>query len=261
MAQKVLKYNPENEKPGAINMESTDPAVLALVSDGDDDYHRYKALNQRAKQHEEGEANWLVSYADMMTLLVGFFVLLLSFSKIDANKYEQIKRETIKTFGGEYKVPFEKLSGKVKEIVEKEKLSDQVLFHETDDGLEVTFRGALFFDSGSTLLKEQAQKLLNQLIPTLSAQAKEYGILVEGHTDNRPVSGGIYPTNWELSSVRACTVLRMFEAQGFDASRLRAQGWGDKRPVVPNEDEHGNQLPANQAQNRRVVIRILRNSD
>lgn len=209
--------------------------------------------------HEESESNWLVSYADLMTLLFGFFVLLFSFSKIDDEKFEQLKREATKTFGGEYQKPFENITASMKEIVQNQKLQDQVAFQETDAGVEVTFRGALFFESGASDLRQEAKDMLEQMVPTIIGNAKGFGIVIEGHTDNRPMySNGPIATNWELSSVRACTVLRFFLDKGFNPDAIKAMGFGDRRPVVPNEDKDGNPLPDNQAQNRRVVIRILR---
>lgn len=206
----------------------------------------------------EDDSNWLVSYADMMTLLVGFFVMIQSFSKIDATQLEQIKKETTKVFGGEYHVPYEKFSRQLKEMVEKENLSDQVFFNETEEGIAITFRGALFFDSGSADLRSEASGLLAKIIPVVAEQAKDFGIVVEGHTDNVPIVSKMFPSNWELSSVRACTVLRLFEERGFDKNRIKAIGFGDTSPILPNVDEQGNPIPDNQAQNRRVVIRIIR---
>lgn len=207
---------------------------------------------------DEGEGNWLISYADMMTLLVGFFILLQSFSKIDSSNFEKIKKETTKVFGGEYKLPFEKLSSELKRTIKENKLDEQIFMNETDEGIEITFRGALFFDSGSVNLREEAKSLMNQLIPQISQNAKDFGIVIEGHTDNKPVSSGVIASNWELSSIRACSVLRMFQEQGFNPKKLKALGWGDQKPILPNEDQNNNSLPENQAQNRRVVVKILK---
>lgn len=222
-------------------------------------------IRRTARKHmskgggHDDESNWLVSYADMMTLLVGFFVMLQSFSKVDTAKYETIKREATKVFGGEYKVPFENFSRRLKEDVKRSNLQDQVFFNESDEGINITFRGALFFESGSSNLKAEAKQLLLGLIPTIAEQGKDFGIVVEGHTDNRPMVGGVFASNWELSSVRACSVLRLFEEKGFDRTRLKALGWGDTRPILPNNDSAGNPIVENQSQNRRVVIRIIRN--
>lgn len=230
-----------------------------------DDQSSLRLINPRPARHrrdpppeEEGEGNWLVSYADLMTLLFGFFVVLQSFSTIDASKFEQLKKETTKVFGGEYQVPFEKLSSSLKGVVEKMGLRDQVIFTETDAGIDVTFRGALFFDSGSIELRSQARDLLDQLIPIIIDQAKDFGIVVEGHTDNVPVKMKNIASNWELSSLRSCQVVRLFEERGFDRTKLKALGWGDTRPILPNTDENGIASESNQAQNRRVVIKILK---
>lgn len=222
-----------------------------------------KVITKKHKResHGDDEGNWLISYADMMTLLVGFFILLQSFSKIDSSNFEKIKKETTKVFGGEYTLPFEKLSNELKNTIHQNKLDEQIFLNETDDGIEITFRGALFFESGSVSLKDEAKNLLNQLIPQISTNAKDFGIVVEGHTDDRPVSTAIIASNWELSSIRACTVLRMFQDQGFDSKKLKALGWGEQHPILPNHDENNNPLPENQAQNRRVVVKILKNFD
>lgn len=210
---------------------------------------------------EETESNWLVSYADMMTLLVGFFVMLQSFSKPDTQLFEKIKRETTKVFGGEYTVPYEKLYKNLDDIIKNESLSDQVKFEVTDEGIVLTFRGALFFDSGEVQLKKQATNLLEKLVPRIYEQAHQFNIVIEGHTDDVPMhSGGIVTTNWELSSLRACTVLRFFQDKGFKQSKLSAIGWGDTKPLFPNRDDVGKSIPANQAQNRRVVVRILKDT-
>ncbi|MEQ1664498.1 MAG: flagellar motor protein MotB [Bdellovibrionales bacterium] len=219
--------------------------------------HQKEAL--RHGSADEGGEAWLISYADMMTLLVGFFVMMLSFSKIDEKKFEQMKQQASKIFGGEYKVPFEKLSDALKEKVKEQGMTDQVIFEPNETGINITFRGALFFSSGSTILKDEAKNLINNIIPVVMAQAKGFGIVIEGHTDNLAVArGSVLPSNWELSSVRACTVLRLFEAAGFDTKKLKALGWGDTHPIVPNQDPQGKDLADNQAQNRRVVIKILK---
>lgn len=212
-------------------------------------------------QHDEGEGSWLVSYADMMTLLVGFFVMLFSMSKIDSGEFEKIKRETTKVFGGEYQKPFEKLSSELKKVIEEQKLGDQVFLQESEAGILLTFRGALFFDSASAELREQANGLLEKLVPTIASNSQDMGIIVEGHTDDRPIVSKIFASNWELSSVRACTVLRFFLEKGFNPDKIKAIGYGDRRPILPNTDKSGKSLADNQSQNRRVVIQILKNFD
>lgn len=215
----------------------------------------------RGPQEEESESNWLMSYADMMTLLVGFFVMLLAFSSLDFKKYEKLKQETTKVFGGEYKVPFEEVSKTLKDVVKAQKLQDQVVFEESEEGITITFRGALFFASGSSELQPKALNLLEKVVPVIQKKGKNFGIIIEGHTDDSPIVTKRFPSNWELSSVRACTVLRLFEENGFPSKKMQALGWGDTKPIVPNRDENGVAIPLNRAQNRRVVIRVLKDTN
>jgi chemotaxis protein MotB len=207
---------------------------------------------------DDGEGIWLVSYADLMTLLVGFFAMLLSFSKLDPEVFEQVKRETSKLFGGEYQVPFEQMKESLKKAVMGQGLGDQVLVEPKGSGLTITFRGALFFDSASIVMSEKAKSLLQQIAPIIASEARDYQILIEGHTDDVPISQGLIASNWELSSLRASSVLRFFLDFGFDPKNLRAIGLADTHPVLPNREEtSGVPLPENQSQNRRVVIKIL----
>ena len=212
-----------------------------------------------AAHQEEGEGSWLVSYADMMTLLVGFFVILLSFSTVDESKMEAVKQAAAKQFGGVYQVPFGDLSDRVKGALDKASLGAQYDIKQTPFGIEVSFVGTAFFDSGSAEIKPDGQQLLSQLITAVKAEAKDFSILIEGHTDDVPIiSHSLFRNNWELSSVRACRVLSYFEEQGFQKSKLTAVGYAEARPIVPNRDQAGNALPTNQSQNRRVVIKVIR---
>lgn len=246
---------------GKLRVVETEPdrEVPAAIDRSEEEFEFFK---RHGSAHvEEGEGSWLVSYADMMTLLCGFFVVLFSFSKIDSGEFEKIRKETTRVFGGEYQKPFETLSSALQKVVEEKKLGDQVFIQETEEGILVTFRGSLFFDSGSADMREQARSLLEQLVPAITSNSEDMGIVIEGHTDNRPIYSKIFPSNWELSSVRACTVLRFFVEKGFNPHKIKAIGWGEHRPVAPNEDKNGVSLLDNQAQNRRVVIKIVKNFD
>jgi chemotaxis protein MotB len=116
---------------------------------------------------------------------------------------------------------------------------------------------AAFFDPGSASLSEQGKAILEGVLPRLTAAVAEgYRIKVEGHTDDTPIDTAQYPSNWELSTARAAAVVHFFLAAGVPAERLRAIGYADTDPEAPNRDAAGNPIPANQAQNRRVVIKL-----
>jgi chemotaxis protein MotB len=210
--------------------------------------------------HEEGEA-WLISYADLMTLLVGFFVILLSFSSVDEEKLEGLKRAITQEFGGSYQVPFGDMADRLREKLKNMGLGDQFLVKSNDRGVEISFYGTLFFNTGSADMKAEGAELMERLIPVVRAEAADFTVIVEGHTDDVPISNGKhFRNNWELSSLRACRVLEAFEEGGFSKANLTALGYGDARPVVPNRDAEGNAIPLNQSQTRRVVIKLIKQS-
>lgn len=215
-----------------------------------------------AHAEEEGEGNWLVSYADMMTLLVGFFVILLSFSTIDQGKLEEAKKSISKEFGGLYEVPYEKLGERLEAEIKKHGLGDQVIIKVLPDGIEISFMGTVFFQSGSADIKDDALNILKTIFPIVKAEKTEFDITIEGHTDDNPVGAGMsFRDNFELSSIRACRVLDTFLKEGFKKERMTAVGYADARPVAKNRDENGVPIPQNQSQNRRVVIKLTKKAE
>jgi chemotaxis protein MotB len=116
-----------------------------------------------------------------------------------------------------------------------------------------------FFTPGSATLSDPGKAVLAEVAANLkSPRFDGYQITVEGHTDDEPVQGGKFPSNWELSTARAAAVVRCFIEAGIQAFRLRAAGYADTFPTVPNRDASGRALRDNQARNRRVVIRLDR---
>jgi len=116
---------------------------------------------------------------------------------------------------------------------------------------------AAFFDSGSAVLSNDGMSILRDVAASLkSDQYKNYQITVEGHTDDTPIRTAQFPSNWELSTARASSVVHYFLDQGIPAPRLRAAGYADTFPKAPNRDSNGIPIPANRAENRRVVIKL-----
>ena len=116
-----------------------------------------------------------------------------------------------------------------------------------------------FFGSGSAALSDAGATILTKLLGTLLApRFAGYRITVEGHTDDAPISSTLFPSNWELSSARAASVVRFLVEHGIPARRLRAAGYADTRPLAPNRDAAGRPIPENQAKNRRVAVVLER---
>jgi chemotaxis protein MotB len=230
-----------------------------------EDQHKKQSIldiggHKKSGGHDEGgEGSWLVSYADMMTLLVGFFVILLSFANVDQEKFDAAREAITKQFGGVYEMPYDDVTQRIKEALTKMGIGDQFIIKQSSNGVEISFLGTVFFETGSADLKEQSQQLLAQLIPVIKAEPTKFNVLVEGHTDDVPIIGGIlFKNNWELSSVRACRVLNYFSESGFEKTTLTAVGFGETKPIAPNRDENGVPILKNMSQNRRVIIKLLR---
>jgi len=241
---------------------------------------------------EGGMERWLISYADFITLLMVFFVVMYAMSKVDVNKYAAMASSLSSVLSGQTMTIMDSpgpavvpgMSGKelkegqaqqqaelneVKEQIEKfikseqfqasmkdtgqtsTKLSDYINIIEQERGLVISFKDALLFASGSDELTPQAGLIIRQVGMALGS-IPNY-IRVEGHTDNRPISTSKFPSNWELSVMRASNVLHILQRDcGIDPSRLSAVGYGEYRPLGPNDDSMG------QAMNRRVDIVILK---
>jgi chemotaxis protein MotB len=230
--------------------------------------------------------NWIVSYADMMTLLLGFFIMLLAFAKIDPNAFDQIKIELAKAFGTQQTVSYSEFQAKLDNAVQqgvqqmgpaptqgkmagklpddqiekdiKDVVGDNASLQKDDKEIVITFGSAYMFDPGSAVLTKEGKALVQALVPIIMKQANNFGLVVEGHTDSRPISSDAYPSNWELSSARAATVVRILEDAGFPHNRMKSIGWSDTRPIVPEKDEVGEYIMEHLDRNRRVVVRIVK---
>jgi len=158
--------------------------------------------------------------------------------------------------GGKYQRPFEDMTDAIRNMIKQIQLETDVSVTESEDGVAIKSRGTLFFDSGSATLSPAASDLIDRLSEILVREAKGMKIYVEGHTDDNPISTAQYPSNWELSSARAGAIVRVLETKGFDRVRLRPLGLADTESLVPNRTPSGEAIPLNQAENRRILIRI-----
>ncbi|MBC7690423.1 MAG: OmpA family protein [Methylotenera sp.] len=231
------------------------------------------SMQGRPPAHSDDESNWLVSYADMMTLLCGFFIMLFSMAKLDAPQYEKVKESVAKSFKGEYKNPSQEFARFLTQVIQEAGVEKEAAIRNDSSGVSLVFQSATFFDTLSAEIKPEGQKVLSQLMNGITMRQqldnKKFKIVVEGHTDSRQILGGAYASNWELSGARASQVVRMFVDKGFNPQNLVAIGYADTRPDSPTTADPGSatadatprRQPAeteeSHARNRRVVIRIL----
>jgi chemotaxis protein MotB len=230
--------------------------VVAQSHDSHDDDGGW--AHASPKKGEEGEGPWLISYADMMTLLMGFFALIASFSKPDAKEFDKVAAASSQYFGGKYEAPYEKLGQSLMRTIKENKLEDQVKIEVGPGGVTMTFTGTLFFDSGDYKVKPDAIDLMDKLSATIKKTGTVYMVMIEGHTDDAKITHPIIASNWELSGIRAARIAQLFENKGFDKKQLTIMGWGETKPVVDNFNADGTPNVDNRAKNRRVVIRVYK---
>lgn len=205
---------------------------------------------------------WLISYADMITLLMCFFAMFIALSAPKPEKLKKAQEMVKEEFMGETKYGEKKLRLDLKglnSIVETYMLTNQVSLIETDKGVTIELSTLPLFDPGSATLKEEGKWMLEEVAKSLQAPMyKNFNIYIEGHTDDSPISTPLFPSNWELSTMRATNVLRFFLEKGMDKEKLHASGYADIYPKADNRDADGKAIAENQAKNRRVVIRVIK---
>lgn len=170
---------------------------------------------------------WLLSYSDMVTLLLAFFVLFFAISQVDQAKFEMI----MEYFNDSHSMPLHQLEKKFNELIAAHQLEQSVDVELTPDGLLVNFQDNLLFDSGKAELKKKSFAVLQALAEILnSADVAARKIQIEGHTDTVPLAkNATYPTNWELSTARSSSVIRYLINKKVASTRFVAVGYADTR--------------------------------
>ena len=210
---------------------------------------------------------WLVSYADFMTLLMAFFVVMYSISQVSEEKYRILTEtfnEAFNLSGYSDARPIRDSSSgndandvpefftRITEQLDKsfESLIEDEFITVTGDErwLQIELQSAILFGSGGAILSGPAEAIIGELTSAMSAYNNV--IRVEGFTDDIPIKNRLFSSNWELSTARATAVVRLMESQGIKPQRLAAVGYGEHQPVASNTTEAG------RARNRRIVLMV-----
>lgn len=216
----------------------------------------------KQKKHEEVEENWLMSYADMITLLLCFFVIILSVSEPKKEQLEAVSesfKEAINDAKKEQEKqdPMDDLKQDLETMILDDALEEAMSVAETEKGIVIDLSTAAFYESGSATIRTDAEPYLQKMTDILKTfDLDEHLIEVIGHTDDAPIRTAEFPSNWELSAVRATRIVRFFSDNGIDHFMLRAAGFADTEPKVPNLDGKGNPIEENRERNRRITIKI-----
>jgi len=250
-------------------------------------------MARKPKQEEHvNHERWLVSYADFITLLFAFFVVMYSISSVNEGKYRVLSSSLFSAFNDpvksldpiQYGTPLRspiiqhksmldddaisrvgvdhQIMPSRKQLAEMQKIADEIehnlkklvekdliTVNKTNLGVEIEIKSSILFGSGSANLEAKAKPVLQKIAKILSNVDNH--INVEGFTDDIPIHTLIYPSNWELSSARASSVVRLFSKSNIDSKRLKAIGFAEFRAVADNS------TPEGRNKNRRVTVFVL----
>ncbi len=228
-----------------------------------------KQCEEKKPKCEAGAPKWMTTFSDLMSLLMCFFVLLLSFSEMDVARFKEVAGSLRDAFGVQreevvFQIPkgidvvstefpakftVEELLERIKAAVKLELIKGEIQIESLKDRVILRFKDDLLFPKGSAELTPRAKQVLLKVGEVLELFDGE--ILVAGHTDNTPIRGR-YRSNWELSAARAVSVVEFLLEHKFVFPRqIAAVGYGPSRPLYPNDTE------AHRAANRRVEIILL----
>lgn len=224
---------------------------------------------------------WLATFSDTMTLLLTFFVMLYAMSTVSEDKLKQISSSFQLMFTGQVsqnilnlneasgEVPVvgqpeiaegerenmedtkDKVYQEVLELIKQNNMEKEIDVYEDEKGINIQMKETVLFDSGKAELVPASKNILEKVNTIIAGINNK--IIIEGHTDNVPISSSIYPSNWHLSSARSLSVLQYFinEKGNKNPERFTATAYGEYSPLVPNDSD------ANRAKNRRVNIIIV----
>ena len=210
---------------------------------------------------------WVMTYADMMSLLLTFFILIVSFSSLQQSKFKQAAQSLQEAFGilehNESMIDFKNpvypdLSNdsietevyyemqEIEQVILENGLDQEVQVQIQEDGIRFRIHAPFLFASGQADLRAEPLKILSELSGLF--RKFPYLVRIEGHTDSMPINSIRYPSNWELSAARAVTVARYFQGLGLPPERIAATGYGEYHPIAGNGTGQGRE------KNRRVEI-------
>lgn len=226
--------------------------------------------NKDDEDNQDGNSQpWITTYADMVQLLLTFFIMLISFSTINQIKFQEAALSLRGAFGvmKRYPAPRNEMSfdyytdqqrikkqaiedmQKIQKKMAEMGMKDQLTIQVTDNGLLIRMGEKILFDLGKANIRPEAYPILDMIGKTIAQSAST--VVVSGHTDDLPINTVEFPSNWELSTARAVNVVRYFVEQvGVDPKILGATGYSEYRPVAPNDS------PENRQRNRRVEFLV-----
>ncbi|WP_270941230.1 OmpA/MotB family protein [Romboutsia lituseburensis] len=229
-------------------------------------------MPRRKKKGDDVNTNgWMDTYADTITLLLTFFILLYSISAVDSEKLKQLNHALQSSLKGNTEVSevkdikdlevktkdpksgnteYEDLAKKLNNTIEKNGLAEVIKLRKEDRGIILQLDETILFEPGKADLKENNKEVLETITTIINEHNND--VLIEGHTDNVPMNNKEFASNWELSAARALSAVTYFvHDKQIDPMRFSVKGYGEYKPLVPND------TPENRAINRRIDILMV----
>lgn len=229
-------------------------------------------MPRRKKKGDDVNTNgWMDTYADTITLLLTFFILLYSISAVDSEKLKQLNQALQSSLKGNTEVSevkdikdlevktkdpksgnteYEDLAKKLNSTIEKNGLTEVIKLRKEDRGIVLQLDETILFEPGKADLKENNKEVLETITTIINEHDND--VLIEGHTDNVPMNNKEFASNWELSAARALSAVTYFvHDKQIDPMRFSVKGYGEYKPLVPND------TPENRAINRRIDILMV----
>ncbi|MFC5364495.1 flagellar motor protein MotB [Peribacillus frigoritolerans] len=243
------------------------------------------ARRKKKQRHEEHiDESWLVPYADILTLLLALFIVLFASSSVDAVRFQQLSNvfnqvftsgtgfmdfpsdspsneptspeqrtgaENLEKLGKNEQEELTEVQERVNAYIEKNDLTNKLGTNLTDEGMLISIRENVLFESGVAEVRSENRKMAKEISGLLVMDLPR-NIIVSGHTDNIPIKNSKYESNWDLSVIRSVNFMKLLlENKDLDPEMFSAKGHGEFKPVASNETKKG------RAKNRRVEILIV----
>jgi chemotaxis protein MotB len=214
---------------------------------------------------EENEKDrYLITYSDLITLLLGLFIILYAISNVDANKYQQMLSAFGNTFGTQKQaltintgntnntvVPVPQLKDRLNNIVTEHGYGNFIKLEENERGITIHIMDQILFNSGSAKLEKKSYEILSKLAEVIRGLPND--LRIEGHTDNVPINSVEFPSNWHLSVARAMSTAHyLMDKEKLPQEKLSVVGYSEYKPIASND------TPENRSKNRRVDIIIIK---
>ena len=215
----------------------------------------YRKLIERSKSTVDSDSNWLITLADVMTLLMVFFVMFLIAKQAESGrKSPEVTSAAVKSVVNNEVIAHDNSEDKIRDAIARSikelGIEKDVEVSLVNKDIVITMTEGITFKPGKSEILDKSSPIMGEIAESIRKNPS-YTVEIDGHTDNLPIHTSQYPSNWELSEARATSVLKCFiDTYDIDPSRFYIRGYADRRPLVSNDS------PEHRAQNRRVEIRL-----